>query len=127
MSPFHITRLQTPESFRVFIAQPNRKCVIMIKSRDCPPCNKAWPLYEKVSLEFTEIGVPPFIFAVYEIDKNDKAFVRDLEIKAIPTFDVYDQGQRVFRASSPRVLMKDTEGNLSVNLTAFLKCFDSRD
>jgi thiol-disulfide isomerase/thioredoxin len=86
----------TPTSYEYMIQ--HKIIVINFRSKHCAPCKKAYPMFEELSQQRTDIT-----FGVYEIDSSDKTFIKEtLQLNAIPTFDVYQDGYRVFRTTSPK-------------------------
>lgn len=80
------------------VIQGARPVAMIIKSPSCRPCMKGYALFESIIPDFPNID-----FAIYEIQKGDNKFlVNTLEVRAVPTFDVYVDGQRVLRTTSSR-------------------------
>lgn len=96
-----ITTLTSSTYFSYIRANPNYT-IVTIKSPNCKPCTKAYGMYEKVAEKYA--SSPLFAFAVYELSKPDANFIMNtLDVKAVPTFDVYNtDGKRIFRMSSAK-------------------------
>lgn len=95
MKPFALTSA----TFHSWLKAPPRFSVLMVKHDDCVPCGRAFPIFEKYSAAWgTEYDVQ---FATYTIAKSDYEFVsKTLNVKATPTFHVYDNGQIVYSLCS---------------------------
>ena len=81
------------------VIQHQKHVVLNIRTNNCAPCKRGVPLFVELSRKH-----PNLTFAVLEIEKSyGKEFIEEvLQLNAVPTFDVYTDGYRVFRTTSPK-------------------------
>lgn len=91
----------TPHTY-ASVVKSHQHLVLTIKMVNCKPCAKGLALFTKYVEESRKDNV---VFAVLELDPSQvsKHFVVDvLEVQGVPCFDVYHNGIRVFRTTSPK-------------------------
>lgn len=90
----------TSGTFHTWLKSTNKRySVLMVKSDECIPCGRVTPIYEKyVKYWSSHHDVQ---FGTYTINWSDREFIQSkLQIKATPTFHVYDGETKVFSLTS---------------------------
>lgn len=94
-------KLITPTSWRSFVVEGDRR-IVMVKMVGCAPCARATPMFEHLS---EKIGDD--VCGILVIDSKDPECVqtlRDMQVRGVPSFDVYENGTRVFRSTTTKKL-----------------------
>lgn len=91
----------TSAHFHTWLRAPPRYSVLMVKMNDCVPCGRVTPIFNKYSRDWSENK--DVQFGMYSIDWNDRFFIESvLQVKATPTFQVYDGETKVLTIVSAK-------------------------
>ena len=70
--------------------------IVKFHTRECISCRQIYPIYETLISQY-----PDYTFGEFQICEETKEFaLQQLQLTVVPMFDVYQQGERIFRTSS---------------------------
>ena len=80
----------------------------MIKKRYCGPCTEVYPKFRKLHQVYE--GNKLFTFATLTVSENDYEFIlKDLDIRSVPSFQVYLHNEKLFSSSGKIGLQSMTD------------------
>ena len=85
------------DEFRsALVSNPNKIFVLDFYATWCSPCKRIKPFYEKLAEDYEE-----FIFCEIDVDNEEyNEFCEELQIKAMPTFIIYNYEKGVLNRLS---------------------------